>query len=371
MKALAVFPQDRRFGVIDHPEPALKSPHEVMIRMLEVGICGTDKEIVGFQYGEPPEGSNYLVLGHESLGEVVEMGSNVTHLKRGDLAVVTVRRPCGIPSCTACAAGRQDFCFTGDYTERGIMKRHGYMTEFVCEEARYVNPVPRALRDVAVLVEPLTIAEKGVEQLWEIQRRLPWAATDENGKPSGRGRNALVLGAGPVGILGTMKLILEGFETTVYSRVPPASDVSGLLRSIGARFVDAASTDVPTLAKQMGTIDMVYEATGVSSLAFQVMEYLGVNGAFVLTGVPGHKPPVGVDTDKLMRDRVLKNQVVFGTVNASVENFRNAISDIGAFAERWPRALGEIITHRVPLQDATEPLSGKIGGIKNVVAVAS
>jgi threonine dehydrogenase-like Zn-dependent dehydrogenase len=114
----------------------------------------------------------------------------------------------------------------------------------------------------------------------------------------------------------------------------------------------------------------VYEAVGVSSLAFDVMRFLGVNGAFILTGVPGHKAPIGVDTDALMRDQVLKNQVVFGTVNASVRDFQNAIADIGAFHERWPKALASIISHRVPLQEAIAPLSGKVGGIKNIIAVA-
>lgn len=142
--------------------------------MLDVGICGTDKEIVSFEYGTPPEGSPYLIIGHESLGEVIEVGSAVTRVKVGDLAVPTVRRPCSDPSCIACRADRQDFCYTGKFTERGINQRHGYMTEFVVEDQRYLNPVPRTLRDVAVLVEPLTIAEKGITQLKQIQQRLPW-----------------------------------------------------------------------------------------------------------------------------------------------------------------------------------------------------
>src|SRR5277367_6213955 len=161
MKALAVFPAERRYDVIDHPEPQIGSPTEVKLRMLDIGICGTDKEIVSFQYGTPPDGSPYLVIGHESLAEVVEVGAQVTRVKPGDLAVPTVRRPCDVPGCIACRAGRQDFCYTGQYTERGIQRRHGYMTEFVVEEECYLNPAPRTLRDVGVLVEPLTIAEKG------------------------------------------------------------------------------------------------------------------------------------------------------------------------------------------------------------------
>src|SRR5579871_577092 len=176
MKAVAAFPADRRIGLVDHPEPRIVSPTEVKMRMLDVGICGTDKEIAAFDYGTPPEGSPYLIIGHESLGEVIETGAQVSRVKKGDLAVPTVRRPCDDPRCVACRKGRQDFCYSGRFTERGINQRHGYMAEFVVEEERYLNPAPRALRDVAVLVEPLTIAEKALTQLWQVQKRLPWVS---------------------------------------------------------------------------------------------------------------------------------------------------------------------------------------------------
>ena len=371
MKAIAVFPEGRRFDLIDHPEPKLTDPDQVKIRMLEVGICGTDKEIVSFHYGTPPEGSPYLVLGHESLGEVVETGGEVKDLKPGDLAVATVRRPCIVPTCTACRASRSDFCYSGEYTERGIVKRHGFMTELVVEDAQYVNRVPHSLRDVAVLVEPLTIAEKAVTQLWEVQQRLPWALPRAAGEPPAFGRNALVLGAGPVGLLGAMKLVLEGFNTTVYSRTPHGSDVASLVKMIGAKFVPAETTDVATLAGGIGNIDVVYEAVGVSSLAYEVLKYLGVNGVFIFTGVPGGKPPILVDTDQIMRDHVLKSQMIFGTVNASIDDFRDAIADIGKFSERWPEALCGIISHRVPIDNAADPLTGKVGGIKNVITISN
>jgi len=330
--------------------------------MLDVGICGTDKEIVSFEYGTPPPGSAYLIIGHESLGEVVAVGPQVTRVKVGDLAVPTVRRPCTDPSCIACRADRQDFCYSGQFTERGINQRHGYMTEFVVEEERYLNPVPAALRDVAVLVEPLTIAEKGVAQLKSIQQRLPWRE---------KGSRALVLGGGPVGLLGAMKLVLEGFDTTVYSRTPAASDLQKLVTAFGAKFVPAETASIEDLAKQVGSIDVVYEAVGASSLAFQVIPYLGTNGVFIFTGVPGRKGPVSIDTDTIMRDAVLKNQLIFGTVNASTESFAVAIADIGSFLEKWPEALRSLITRRWPLEQAAEPLAGKSGGIKNVIAVAN
>jgi threonine dehydrogenase-like Zn-dependent dehydrogenase len=369
MKAVAVFPADRRFDVIDHPEPALTSPTEVKMRMLDVGICGTDKEIVTFQYGTPPEGSPYLVIGHESLAEVVETGPKVTRIKAGDLVVPTVRRPCPVPTCIACRAGRQDFCYTGLYTERGIMRRHGYMTELVVEDEQFLNPVPRSLRDVAVLVEPLTIAEKAIAQLWEIQQRLPWAIPVEPGEPPAHGRNALVLGAGPVGLLGAMKLVLEGFDTTVYSRTAGSVDVAALVTGMGAKFVHAETTDVTALAGQMGNIDVVYEAVGASALAFEVIQHLGTNGVFIFTGVPGRRGPISVDTDLMMRDLVLRNQIVFGTVNAAPVHFAHAISDIGSFAEKWPDTLRSLITKRFPLDQAAEPLEGKAPGIKNVITL--
>ncbi|HEY4359357.1 MAG TPA: glucose 1-dehydrogenase [Bryobacteraceae bacterium] len=364
MKAAAVFPAERRFAVIDHPEPGLVSPSDVKMRMLDVGICGTDKEIVAFDYGTPPAGSPYLIIGHESLGEVMEVGPAVTRVKPGDLAVPTVRRPCNDPTCIACRDGRQDFCYSGKFTERGINQRHGFMTEFVVEEERYLNPVPRELRDVAVLVEPLTIAEKGVTQLWQVQQRLPWAVAGRNS------HRAVVLGGGPVGLLGAMKLVLEGFETTVYSRTPAASDLESLVTSFGAKFAHAETVSLAQLAEQVGNVDVVYEAVGASSLAFQMMPFLGTNGVFIFTGVPGRKGPVSIDTDTIMRDHVLKNQVVFGTVNASLQSFADAIADLGTFMHRWPDAVHGLISHRFPIDQLAEPLSGRAGGIKNVIEVS-
>ncbi|MGI8742072.1 MAG: glucose 1-dehydrogenase [Bryobacteraceae bacterium] len=371
MKAVAVFPSQREIRVIDHPEPNIDSPTQAKIRMLDVGLCGTDKEIASFQYGTPPDGSDYLVIGHESLGEVVETGASVLKIKRGDLVVATVRRPCHHPECIACRQGRQDFCYTGDFTERGIKQRHGYMTELVVEEEQYLNPVPRELRDVAVLVEPLTIAEKALTQLWTIQQRLPWACPADSGKGPGNCHHAVVLGAGPVGLLGAMALVIAGFEVTVYSRTHSHQDKDDIVGAIGAKFVPAEKFTVEQMAKQAGTIDVVYEAVGASGLAFEVIKTLGPNAVFIFTGVPGRKAPIPVDTDFIMRDMVLNNQVIFGSVNASPENFQAAIRDLGAFRQRWPDALGKVITGRFSMDQAIGLLTGDQGGIKNVVAVSS
>jgi threonine dehydrogenase-like Zn-dependent dehydrogenase len=363
MKAVAVFPANRAVQVIDHPEPNIQAPDQIKVRLLDVGVCGTDREIISFQYGTPPEGSDYLIIGHESLGQVVETGERVTKAKPGDLVVLTVRRPCPHPSCIACRSGRQDFCYTGDFTERGIKQRHGYMTEFVVEEEGYVNVVPRALRDVAVLVEPLTIAEKSLEQLRIVQERLPW---DGEGH-----RRAVVLGAGPVGLLGAMALSIAGFEVTVYSRSSRHEEKNDIVSAIGAQYVAAETHSVEELSKAVGAIDVVYEAIGASGVAFEVIKHLGPNGVFIFTGVPGRKGPIEVDTDYIMRDVVLNNQVILGSVNAPPHSFQAAIRDLGAFVEKWPEAVRALITARFPIEQATMALSPSTAGVKNVIAVSA
>jgi len=371
MKALAVFPAQREARLIDHPSPHIGSSTEAKMRVLDVGVCGTDREIVNFQYGTPPEGFDYLVIGHESLSEVVETGPKVSRVKPGDLVVMTVRRPCPHPSCIACREARQDFCYTGDYSERGIKSRHGYMTEFVVEEEAYLNVVPRSLRDIGVLVEPLTIAEKSLEQLERIQQRLPWASPVEPGIKPGPGRRAVVLGAGPVGLLGAMALRVSGYDVAVYSRSPAHAEHNDIVAAIGARYIAAETNSIDQVARTAGPIDVVYEATGASGFAFEVIQHLGPNAVFIFTGVPGRKAPIPVDTDGIMRDMVLNNQAIVGSVNAPPHCFEAAINHLGVFVSRWPDAVRGLITKRFPIEQALEPLSSGAGGVKNVIAISS
>jgi threonine dehydrogenase-like Zn-dependent dehydrogenase len=371
MQAVAVRPAAREVARIDHPEPRLASPTDVKLRILEVGVCGTDREIARFQYGTPPEGSDWLVIGHESLGEVVEVGPEVQGLAPGDLVVPMVRRPCPHPTCLACTAGRQDFCYTGDFTERGIKGRHGFMTELVVDEAQYMNPVPRVLRDVAILVEPLTIAEKALIQLWQVQERLPWACPVEPGRASGHCHTAVVLGAGPVGLLGALALRAADFDVHVYSRAPAPNPASELLAEVGAHYVSAEDETIDRLAQRLGNVDVVYEATGASQIAFETLAVLGTNGVFVFTGVPGRRGPIQLDADALMRNLVLKNQIVFGTVNASRPAFEAAIRDLGVFETKWPGVVRRLITGRYPMTDFRDLLLGEPSGIKNVLSITA
>ncbi|MGH7949703.1 MAG: glucose 1-dehydrogenase [Candidatus Binataceae bacterium] len=370
MKAVAVGPGKREVRVVDVEHPKLAKPTDVMLRMLEVGVCGTDREICAFEYGTPPDGNDYLIIGHESLGEVIEAGAAVEGLKKGDLIVTTVRRPCPYDYCVSCTTNRADFCYTGSFTERGINRRHGFMAEFVVDDQANMNKVPRKLRDVAVLVEPLTIAEKAIEQIWDVQTRLPWACPHSANMGQGHCHSALVLGAGPVGLLGAMALAYNGFNTFVYSREKEPNPKADIVKSIGATYISAEDVPVDALAKKIGNIDVVYEATGASALSFKVIEQLGTNGIFVFTGVPGRKAPIQVDTDLIMRRLVLQNQVVFGSVNASRANFRNAIRDLAMFNDQWPEAVRALITGRHPVEAHRELLVGAQKGIKNVIAFA-
>jgi threonine dehydrogenase-like Zn-dependent dehydrogenase len=225
------------------------------------------------------------------------------------------------------------------------------------------------LRDVAVLVEPLTIAEKGLAQLWQVQQRLPWACPLEPGKQAAYCHRAVVLGAGPVGLLGAMVLANEGFQTFVYSQEPKPSPKSDLVGMIGATYVSGQDTSLEQLAALVGNIDLVYEATGAAGVSFQLMELLGTNGVFIFTGVPGRKAPINLDADLIMRNLVLKNQVVYGTVNANREAFESAITDLGAFVKKWPQAVQTLITKRYAMEQHRDLLLGKAGGIKNVISI--
>src|SRR5512138_1813506 len=208
MRAVAVFPRVPEVRLVEHPEPQILAPSQVAIRVREVGICGTDREIAAGAHGAAPDGSPYLVLGHEALGEVVDVGTSVSRLRRGDLVVPTVRRPCRDMRCRACATGHPDFCTTGEFIQRGIRGAHGYLAERVVDEQRYMVPVPAELRDVAVLTQPLSVAEAALRLVEDVQRSTGRSAE----------RVAVVIGAGPVGALAALALRVRGYRTLIYSR---------------------------------------------------------------------------------------------------------------------------------------------------------
>jgi glucose 1-dehydrogenase len=361
MRALAVFPERRELRVIQAPAPVLRKERDVTVRIREVGICGTDREISAFEFGAPAPESDRLVLGHEALGEVVEVGSGVRTLAPGDLVALTVRRPCDHPDCVACRVGRQDFCVSGGFVERGIKGADGYMTELVVEEERYLVRVPRALAEVGVLVEPLAVAAKAAVDLDAMLRRYPWEPI---------GLRALVLGAGPIGLLGAMMLVARGARTFVYSLEPADSDRAKLARSFGAEYISARDTALSELPARIGGAEIILEAVGTAKVAFGALPALAPNGVYILSGVPGARAPIEIGLDAIMRDLVLKNQVLFGTVNASRGAFEAAVRQLEQFLALFPNALRSLITHRAKLEEVPEVLR-RPSGIKQVVEIAA
>ena len=363
MHALAVFPERRRVAVIEQDEPRAPGPKQVLLRTREVGVCGTDREIAAFAYGQRPAGSDHLVLGHEAIAEVIGLGSEVRHFQRGQLVVPMVRRPCAAPRCRPCRAGRQDFCVTGEFLERGIKGIDGFLAELFVEEEQNLIPVPPGLADVGVLIEPLTVIAKGMAKLRVFRERLPWEPMFER---------ALVLGAGAIGLLSAMCAVSSGYDTTVYSREPSDGERAAYVRAFGATYVSSSETPLADLDRTLdevgapGPFDLVVEAAGFSPLTLAGLAALGPNGTAILKGVPSLGPERTVDIDRLLRDVVLKNQIVVGTVNAGRSDYLAAIHLLEALVVRFPESVRRFISGRHPLEAAAELLS-KSAGIKNVV----
>ena len=352
MRALTVVPGRAGSGAVrDVPEPPL-AEGEVLVDVVRIGLCGTDAEIERGEYGQAPDGADVLVLGHESFGRVAR---DAGALRAGTPVVASVRRP---DACPNCRAGEQDMCLWGDFRERGIKSLHGFCAERFAERAEYLFVVPDAIVDVAVLLEPLTITEKGWRHLSVAQRRMTvWEP-----------RTAIVAGGGPVGILAATKLRLLGLDVTVVER-QHKPEKEALLERIGAGYAATSVTPLAKIAERSKRIDLVIEATGNSAVAFECLRLVGANGAALLTSVTGAMRSLEVPADVINQSLVLNNVLVLGTVNAKADDFRQGITDLSVAERRWPGFLSALITRRVPLEDAARALPHDPSQIKTVVEV--
>ncbi len=367
MKAVAIFPETGKLEVIDSPAPSIKSPNDVLVKTLSIGLCGTDHEIAAQDYGRPPDGSDYLIIGHECMGEVVEVGSAVTRFSPGELVVPAVRRPCDSTNCRACRSGRSDFCQTGNFTERGIGGAHGFMCEQFVDSQEYFHPVPNDMRDFGVLTEPLTIAMKALIQIRDVQARLPYLDRSDLKRGDLECTTAVVLGAGPVGILGALALLNSGSRVFVYSRKAEPNVGATIIENAGGEYVSSEVVGAEQFAEMIGSVDIMYEATGASAFSFDMTKLLGRNSIYILTGVPGRKGPVKIEADRIMRDMVLKNQLLVGTVNAGAPAYESAIKTLGDMRRRWPASIDGIITDEVAPEAVSNALNTRKTGIKTVV----
>lgn len=355
MKAVAVIPGTRESLHVrdDAPDPQ-PGEGDVLVRVLEAGVCGTDVEIHQGLYGRAPAGSPFLILGHENLG-AVETAPPDSGLTPGALVVSTVRRPCP-EMCRPCVSDQNDMCLTGNFTERGIGGLHGFMSERYVEAPRYLVPIPGQLRPFAVLLEPLTIVEKGIEQAFKIQERLAWDA-----------RTAVVLGAGPVGMLAAAALRLRGLDVSVAALEPEGSFKDHLLKEAGMQYISTASTPIDALPSKIGRIDIVFEATGATAVVFPAMRIIGPNGVCILSSVTGGQKMVEVDLATWNREMVLGNRLIFGTVNAGKRHFEAGVRDMEAAESRLPGWMARMITRHVPFSEAPKALARTPDDIKTVL----
>jgi len=344
MRALCVTPGQMSTATVEQrPEPPT-SDGSVLVEGLLMGVCGTDVEITRDGYGEPPPGAEKLVLGHESLGRVVQAPDS-SGFSVGDLVAGVVRRPDPVP-CPWCAAGEWDMCANGRYVERGIKQRDGYGATRWRAEPGFLIPIESALGDSGVLLEPTSVVAKAWEQVERIGHRATYAP-----------RTALVTGAGPIGLLAAMIGVQRGLQVHVLDRVENGPKPQ-LVADLGATY---HHTGVAGLGFAP---DVVIEATGYGPLIVDLLEHLAPNGIMVLAGIMSVDDSIPVPMDLVNKQLVLGNGVVFGSVNAAHRHYEQAADALASADRPW---LERLITRRVPLDRWTEALEKKDDDVKVVI----
>src|SRR5688572_17311503 len=369
MKAVAVIPKKQNsVHLVEMDKPKLdevRGGRGVLVEVLRVGACGTDREINNAEYGIAPKGFDFLVLGHENFGRVVEVGDKVTELEPGNFVVATVRRPRG--SSIYDKIGEQDFTTDDKYYERGISRLHGFMAEFYAESADFLVKVPESLAEIAVLLEPLSIIEKGLKQASDIQERLKiW-----------RPKTAAVLGTGNVGLLTVMALRMRGYEVHGFGKQNREDYLNAeLCEKIGATYDSTDDISVVDSVKKYGEYDLIFECTGYSPIIFEAMQSLNENGILILSSVTGgERKTDAVPSDKINQMFVLGNRAMVGTVNANREHFEMGVKDFALCEAMYPAWLSRMLTRKVEGLENYEKVfdilenSSKYGAIKTYFEV--
>jgi threonine dehydrogenase-like Zn-dependent dehydrogenase len=318
--------------VADLPDPKPQD-REVLIRPLEVGVCGTDREISEGLFGVAPEGESTLVIGHESLSIVERDGNGFT---KGQLVTATVRRSCG--HCIACEQGSPDSCLSGDYRERGITRLHGFARELLAEDPDQLIAIPPSLGRSGVLAEPTSICARGIRHARTIGGRQPWEP-----------QRAVVIGAGAVGVVSTILLLLEGLEVWTAALEPSSDPRAQLLGGFGARYVSTKEESLDALREEVGGFDIVVEAAGSAQLMADSIALLRRSGVLCILGIDGHDQKVEIDGRVLGVDVILENRVVFGSVNAQRQDWVAAVDALDRARTQWPEPFEQLVGLRVPL----------------------
>jgi threonine dehydrogenase-like Zn-dependent dehydrogenase len=347
MKAITVKPKVPESAQLeDIPEPD-QPDGSVVVQAIAVGVCGTDVEIVEGKYGWAPPGKTSLVLGHESLGRVVDPGQSPA-LKKGDLVVGIVRRPDPVP-CPNCAVGEWDMCSNGLYTERGIKERNGFMSEHWRIEPEYAMKVDRSLGLLGVLLEPTTVVAKAWEQIVAVGQRAFWEP-----------RTVLVTGAGPIGLLAALLGKQRGLEVHVLDRTESGPKPE-LVRSLGAAYHSGAVRDI---GFEPG---IVVECTGVGQVIGEAIGAVGAGGIVCLTGVGSGGRTNMLPIADTAAQAVLKNNVIVGSVNANRRHWYKASEALARADRSW---LAQLVTRCERPADFAKALVRTEDDIKVVVQFA-
>ena len=345
MRAVTVIPGQRGSAALtDMPNP----PDEdgpVLVQTQAIGICGTDVEIINGEYGSAPPGEDRLIIGHESLGRVVEAAPG-TGFSAGDQVVGIVRRRDPVP-CPACAEGHWDMCTNDLYTERGIKGRHGYASERYRIHPEYLVAVDPALGILGVLLEPATVVAKAWDHIEKIGRRAVWSP-----------QTVLVTGAGPIGLLAALLAVQRGYQTYVLDQVTEGRKPE-MVRRLGATYVP--SGDVTEAAAEA---DIVIECTGFVQLLLGARPRRARYRIICLTGVSAVGAEAVIDPGLLNRNMVLQNSVLFGSVNANRQHYEHAARALAGADPGW---LADLITRRVPLAAWADAYARRPGDIKTVL----
>ncbi len=355
MKALALKPkQTESLTLIDIENPKIGSD-DIMLKTLSASIDGTDLEIYAGLYGKEPEGEDRLIIGHEAVGEVIEVGKNVVGYKAGDFVVPTVRRTCG--DCDACFADEPDMCQSDDYKERGIVGAHGFMSEYFKEAPENLVKIPQELESIGSLIEPLSVVQKAIGSAYKIQRRFEW-----------RPRNALVLGAGPLGLLAAVILDQYDLKTFTYDIVAENSAKAQIAKVSGATYIDGRHTDLDDFALDYEKPDVIIEATGSSNVAFDAMDIINSNGIMCLLSISAGGHEEVICSDCLNNDLVLGNKVIFGSVSSNRAHFEKAVEIAQESEKKSPGLLSKIMTDKLNLADFRKAFEVKDSShIKSVI----
>ncbi|MHB0976592.1 MAG: alcohol dehydrogenase catalytic domain-containing protein [Candidatus Aquicultorales bacterium] len=352
MLAIGLTAREKGITRFEIGKPAIQREDEVLVRVIAAGIDGTDRKAAQLHKFDPPKGEEVIVLGHEAVGLVEEVGDAVLGLRPGDMVVPTVRRGCGL--CAPCLNDMSDFCQTGLYTERGLHRRHGYFTEYFVDEERYLVKVPEGLPPaLAVLTEPLSISVKAIAELRHIQQRMPWSCPHPEHRyeePQWGGcKNVLVIGAGSLGLLTIILLRIDGLNAHVAEVSPETSFRVELAKAMDAHYIGVNEKNPDQVAEITGDLDLVVEAAGATDLALRLVTSLGPNGAYILTGIPEGKEEVCVEVREMFRKIVKNNQVIFGSVNSNRSHFEESLERMTTMPQAFVSILDRMVTSRYPL----------------------